>query len=103
MIKDASVLFLKHQLTNMKTMVVALSVLEYYVIINLFVFIPQNFCVKGLELFSSYLFKDILELYDWHLKGNFYFQNNNNNKTTLGNRPVFCTGEWPQNNSQMLY
>lgn len=58
----------------MKTMVVALSVLQYYVIINLFVFIPQNFCVKGLELFSSYLFKDILELYDWNLKGNFYFQ-----------------------------
>ncbi|XP_021244606.1 ribonuclease 3 [Numida meleagris] len=30
---------------------------------------PENFCVKGLELFSSYLFKDILELYDWNLKG----------------------------------
>lgn len=30
----------------------------------------QNYCVKGLELFSSYLFKDILELYDWNLTGN---------------------------------
>nr|XP_030121245.3 ribonuclease 3 [Taeniopygia guttata]XP_030121246.3 ribonuclease 3 [Taeniopygia guttata] len=30
---------------------------------------PENFCVRGLELFSSYLFKDILELYDWNLKG----------------------------------
>ncbi|ETE64838.1 Ribonuclease 3, partial [Ophiophagus hannah] len=28
---------------------------------------PENFCVRGLELFSSYLFKDILELYDWNL------------------------------------
>lgn len=65
----------------MKTMVVALSVLQYYVIINLFVFTPQNFCVKGLELFSSYLFKDILELYDWNLKGNFYFQKKRKKKT----------------------
>ncbi|XP_015264281.1 PREDICTED: ribonuclease 3 [Gekko japonicus] len=31
--------------------------------------IPENFCVRGLELFSSYLFKDILELYDWNLIG----------------------------------
>nr|XP_028593745.1 ribonuclease 3 isoform X1 [Podarcis muralis] len=31
--------------------------------------IPENFCVRGLELFSSYLFKDILELYDWNLTG----------------------------------
>ncbi|XP_051465259.1 ribonuclease 3 isoform X2 [Apus apus] len=30
---------------------------------------PENFCVRGLELFSSYLFRDILELYDWNLKG----------------------------------
>ncbi|XP_039212186.1 ribonuclease 3 isoform X2 [Crotalus tigris] len=30
---------------------------------------PENFCVRGLELFSSYLFKDILELYDWNLIG----------------------------------
>lgn len=30
---------------------------------------PENFCVRGLELFSSYLFKDILELYDWNLNG----------------------------------
>lgn len=29
----------------------------------------QNFCVRGLELFSSYLFKDTLELYDWNLIG----------------------------------
>ncbi|RXN32809.1 ribonuclease 3 [Labeo rohita] len=28
---------------------------------------PENYCVKGLELFSSYLFKDVLELYDWNL------------------------------------
>ncbi|TRY64745.1 hypothetical protein DNTS_017796 [Danionella cerebrum] len=28
---------------------------------------PENYCIKGLELFSSYLFKDILELYDWNL------------------------------------
>ncbi|KAA0725621.1 Ribonuclease 3 [Triplophysa tibetana] len=28
---------------------------------------PENYCVKGLELFSSYLFRDILELYDWNL------------------------------------
>uniref|UniRef100_A0A8C8JLD0 Ribonuclease 3 n=1 Tax=Oncorhynchus tshawytscha TaxID=74940 RepID=A0A8C8JLD0_ONCTS len=30
---------------------------------------PENYCVKGLELFSSYLFQDILELYDWNLTG----------------------------------
>ncbi|XP_056109643.1 ribonuclease 3 isoform X1 [Rhinichthys klamathensis goyatoka] len=30
---------------------------------------PENYCVRGLELFSSYLFKDILELYDWNLTG----------------------------------
>ncbi|KAM6977299.1 ribonuclease 3 isoform 2-T2 [Aplochiton taeniatus] len=30
---------------------------------------PENYCVRGLELFSSYLFGDILELYDWNLKG----------------------------------
>ncbi|XP_028909750.1 ribonuclease 3 [Ornithorhynchus anatinus] len=30
---------------------------------------PENFCVKGLELFSLYLFRDILELYDWNLIG----------------------------------
>ncbi|XP_045897057.1 ribonuclease 3 isoform X2 [Micropterus dolomieu] len=30
---------------------------------------PENYCVRGLELFASYLFKDILELYDWNLKG----------------------------------
>uniref|UniRef100_A0A8C6XNC5 Ribonuclease 3 n=1 Tax=Naja naja TaxID=35670 RepID=A0A8C6XNC5_NAJNA len=30
---------------------------------------PENFCVRGLELFTSYLFKDILELYDWNLIG----------------------------------
>uniref|UniRef100_A0A452UJ28 Ribonuclease 3 n=1 Tax=Ursus maritimus TaxID=29073 RepID=A0A452UJ28_URSMA len=29
---------------------------------------PENFCVKGLELFSLFLFRDILELYDWNLK-----------------------------------
>lgn len=34
-----------------------------------FWFIFQNFCVKGLELFSLFLFRDILELYDWNLKG----------------------------------
>uniref|UniRef100_A0A8B9HA98 Drosha ribonuclease III n=1 Tax=Astyanax mexicanus TaxID=7994 RepID=A0A8B9HA98_ASTMX len=28
---------------------------------------PENYCVKGLELFASYLFQDILELYDWNL------------------------------------
>ncbi|XP_056155217.1 ribonuclease 3 [Lampris incognitus] len=30
---------------------------------------PENYCVRGLELFSSYLFRDILELYDWNLTG----------------------------------
>uniref|UniRef100_H3AAM3 Ribonuclease 3 n=1 Tax=Latimeria chalumnae TaxID=7897 RepID=H3AAM3_LATCH len=30
---------------------------------------PENFCLRGLELFSSYLFRDILELYDWNLIG----------------------------------
>ncbi|XP_032359353.1 ribonuclease 3 isoform X1 [Etheostoma spectabile] len=30
---------------------------------------PENYCVQGLELFASYLFKDILELYDWNLTG----------------------------------
>uniref|UniRef100_A0A3Q2NU62 Drosha ribonuclease III n=1 Tax=Fundulus heteroclitus TaxID=8078 RepID=A0A3Q2NU62_FUNHE len=30
---------------------------------------PENYCVQGLELFASYLFRDILELYDWNLKG----------------------------------
>ncbi|XP_065440869.1 ribonuclease 3 isoform X5 [Chrysemys picta bellii] len=29
----------------------------------------ENFCVRGLELFSLYLFRDILELYDWNLIG----------------------------------
>ncbi|KAG8442493.1 hypothetical protein GDO86_011328 [Hymenochirus boettgeri] len=28
---------------------------------------PEHFCVKGLELFSSYLYRDILELHDWNL------------------------------------
>ncbi|XP_066578337.1 ribonuclease 3 isoform X2 [Amia ocellicauda] len=31
--------------------------------------LTSNYCVRGLELFASYLFKDILELYDWNLKG----------------------------------
>ncbi|XP_054622099.1 ribonuclease 3 isoform X2 [Dunckerocampus dactyliophorus] len=30
---------------------------------------PENYCVQGLELFASYLFQDILELYDWNLTG----------------------------------
>ncbi|XP_051872662.1 ribonuclease 3 isoform X2 [Pristis pectinata] len=30
---------------------------------------PENFCVKGLEMFSSFLYKDILELYDWNILG----------------------------------
>ncbi|XP_072139449.1 ribonuclease 3 isoform X1 [Mobula birostris] len=30
---------------------------------------PENFCVKGLEMFSSFLYKDILELYDWNIVG----------------------------------
>ncbi|ELW66134.1 Ribonuclease 3 [Tupaia chinensis] len=30
--------------------------------------LTNNFCVKGLELFSLFLFRDILELYDWNLK-----------------------------------
>uniref|UniRef100_A0A3Q3W0M3 Ribonuclease 3 n=1 Tax=Mola mola TaxID=94237 RepID=A0A3Q3W0M3_MOLML len=30
---------------------------------------PENFCVRGLELFATYLFQDILELYDWNLAG----------------------------------
>uniref|UniRef100_A0A8C7Y0K7 Drosha ribonuclease III n=1 Tax=Oryzias sinensis TaxID=183150 RepID=A0A8C7Y0K7_9TELE len=29
---------------------------------------PENYCIRGLELFASYLFQDILELYDWNLK-----------------------------------
>lgn len=29
----------------------------------------QNYCVRGLELFAAFLFQDILELYDWNLKG----------------------------------
>lgn len=29
----------------------------------------QNYCVRGLGLFSSYLFQDVLELYDWNLTG----------------------------------
>lgn len=29
----------------------------------------QNYCVRGLELFAAYLFQDILELYDWNLRG----------------------------------
>ncbi|XP_076146357.1 ribonuclease 3 isoform X2 [Alosa pseudoharengus] len=28
---------------------------------------PENYCVRGLECFANYLFKDILELYDWNL------------------------------------
>ncbi|KAM4688593.1 ribonuclease 3 isoform 2-T2 [Discoglossus pictus] len=30
---------------------------------------PEHFCEKGLEMFSSYLFRDILELHDWNLIG----------------------------------
>ncbi|KAF6719972.1 Ribonuclease 3 [Oryzias melastigma] len=30
---------------------------------------PENYCVRGLEMFAAYLFQDILELYDWNLKG----------------------------------
>ncbi|XP_072416431.1 ribonuclease 3 isoform X1 [Chiloscyllium punctatum] len=30
---------------------------------------PENFCVKGLGMFASFLFKDILELYDWNIHG----------------------------------
>ncbi|XP_076617623.1 ribonuclease 3 [Chaetodon auriga] len=30
---------------------------------------PENYCVRGLELFAAYLFQDILELYDWNLRG----------------------------------
>uniref|UniRef100_A0A8D3BVF7 Ribonuclease 3 n=1 Tax=Scophthalmus maximus TaxID=52904 RepID=A0A8D3BVF7_SCOMX len=29
---------------------------------------PENYCVRGLELFAGYLFQDVLELYDWNLK-----------------------------------
>ena len=62
----------------------------YYSIIELYFwfifFFPQNFCVRGLELFSSYLFKDILELYDWNLKGNFYL-----GKTKIYKTPTDCS------------
>lgn len=27
--------------------------------------VPENFCAKGLQLFSEYFFRDVLELYDW--------------------------------------
>ncbi|KAM9712359.1 ribonuclease 3 [Menidia menidia] len=30
---------------------------------------PENYCIRGLELFAAYLFQDILELYDWNLTG----------------------------------
>ncbi|KAK5849776.1 hypothetical protein PBY51_014082 [Eleginops maclovinus] len=30
---------------------------------------PENYCVRGLELFAAYLFQDMLELYDWNLTG----------------------------------
>ncbi|XP_078275566.1 ribonuclease 3 isoform X1 [Rhinoraja longicauda] len=30
---------------------------------------PENFCVKGLEMFSTFLYKDVLELYDWNILG----------------------------------
>ncbi|XP_067857978.1 ribonuclease 3 [Heptranchias perlo] len=30
---------------------------------------PENFCVRGLEMFSSFLFNDVLELYDWNILG----------------------------------
>ncbi|XP_060920859.1 ribonuclease 3 [Labrus mixtus] len=30
---------------------------------------PENYCIRGLELFASYLFQDVLELYDWNLTG----------------------------------
>lgn len=75
---------------------VALFVLQCYIIISLvyFFFFPQNFCVRGLELFSSYLFKDILELYDWNLKGNFYLGKKKHTKFELVaafvNRTLFC-------------
>ncbi|OCT74492.1 hypothetical protein XELAEV_18033471mg [Xenopus laevis] len=36
---------------------------------------PEHFCVKGLELFSSYLYKDILELHDWNLMDPFVENN----------------------------
>ncbi|XP_072008840.1 ribonuclease 3 [Engystomops pustulosus] len=37
---------------------------------------PEHFCVKGLELFSSYLFRDVLELHDWNLIGPPFDENN---------------------------
>lgn len=27
--------------------------------------VPENFCVKGLKVFSDFFFRDVLELYDW--------------------------------------
>lgn len=53
--------------------IICIAVLYFYKF-GLFFLFPQNFCVRGLELFSSYLFKDILELYDWNLKGNVLFE-----------------------------
>lgn len=53
--------------------IICIAVLYIYSFILVFCFL-QNFCVRGLELFSSYLFKDILELYDWNLKGSVLFE-----------------------------
>ena len=47
----------------------SLLVLCAHITLSLYPSRVQNYCVQGLELFASYLFKDILELYDWNLTG----------------------------------
>ncbi|CAK8689247.1 unnamed protein product [Clavelina lepadiformis] len=37
---------------------------------------PENFCMRGMELYHEYLFREILELYDWQAKDNKCPENN---------------------------
>ncbi|EDO32746.1 predicted protein, partial [Nematostella vectensis] len=39
--------------------------------------VPKNFCIKGLDLFSDFLFDKVLELHDWALKGVFSVNSDN--------------------------
>lgn len=60
----------------------------------------QNYCVRGLELFASYLFQDILELYDWNLTGTHPKQRASCAKALCKHRSQMLT---PQLVSKMLF
>uniref|UniRef100_A0A667YSF1 Drosha ribonuclease III n=1 Tax=Myripristis murdjan TaxID=586833 RepID=A0A667YSF1_9TELE len=63
-------LFSHTPLTNVSRVPVCLCILVPTVLfVHPLLPCVQNYCVRGLELFASYLFQDILELYDWNLTG----------------------------------